>query len=316
MPKALLNLVGTGERTNPTCGDNTIYTVVCPEDHSHYKKGILTDCHDWGCPDCYKLHVKKEADAAYDYLAAIKREYYVQGVDLGLPVHLILSPDPAAVGNLDDLTPERYRELARTAIKHSERIGCVGTCIVTHNVVGSAKEIKAHRLEGAYIKHQLHFHVIAFMPNGFLMKSNDFHQLTIRKGERWIYKIIPLRVPKFGVVKNILRYELSHAAVPVYSRYSGHIVRYTGCCARNNVKVTVTILKEPVFCPVCCRQLHLTREGDDLGEYFKKVKVRRYAIKPDTIHRIAKKWGLPVGQARPSTITGWGVSCDSPPATI
>lgn len=306
MSKALLNLIGTGERTNPLCGDNTIFTVVCPEDESHYKKGILSDCHSWMCPDCYKLHVRKEADAAFEYLSNVKREYYVQGIDLGLPVHLILSPDPAAVGDLSQLTADRYRELEATARKHAERIGCIGGTIITHNVVGDSKTIRNHRLYGTPIKHQLHFHFIAFMPNGFLMKSNDFHQLTIRKGERWIYKTIPLRVPKFGVVKNILRYELSHAAVPVYSRYTGHIIRYIGCCSRNNVKVELSVVKEPVLCPVCGRQLHLDREGDDLGEYFRKVKYRRFLIKPDTVRRIAEKYHLTVGQARPETITGWG----------
>lgn len=279
-----------------------MYTIICPGDQDHYKQGILIDCHSWLCPECYKLHYKKEADAAYEYLEEVKRAYYMQGVDLGLPIHLILSPDPAAVGPLDELTADRYRELSHTALVHLRRIGVVGGVIVTHSVTGTSKAINAHRTHQSPIKHQLHFHIVGWMPSGHRIKSDAFYRATRAHGEAWIYKVIPLRVQQFTTVRRILRYELSHASIPVYDRYKGHVVRYFGVASRNNVKVTVTKVQEPVSCPVCGRQLHITREDVDLGEYLRKVKERRFEVAKSAFDRNVLKYRLLIGPAHPEQL--------------
>lgn len=219
------------------------------------------------------------------------------GFELGIPVHLILSPPRSLYGSFGDLTA--LNKVKAQARKLAESIGIVGGCMVIHNKRGTNKQLAAYRdhyLTDQDLPDSWHFHIVGFLPQGHKIKSNVVQEKT-----GWVYKRIDFRVAKFKTVFNIVNYELKHAA---YNEKT-HILTWFGVCAYNNVKSEKTIIKHTATCKVCGHEIHRYRDGIDIGEKIIRQEHTEYWLDLTLVNRLTARYTLPKVPRRYEIITDY-----------
>lgn len=295
-----LKVVASG-KAKALCGDvRTIYEA-CSRDEHHHKKAIRVSCNDRECPTCYGKIVAKEAGKAEDHLRKIHDEYLKDGYDLGVPVHLVLSPPqgPADIARLND--PDFYHDRRAQAYLFAQQIGMVGGCLVYHHKRGSSKDFRLLRqgiIDLDDLKDGPHFHFVGFMPRGHMIKSSEFYQET-----GWIYKTIDFRIKKFKTVYSVVRYELSHA-----SYFEGrHMITWFGLCSYNNVRIDRKKITESVECKTCGAPIAYFDEGEYICDKIIKKEIRTYCIPLTIVNRLAAKYSLPECPARSETLLAYAI---------
>lgn len=293
---SVLNIVATGVK-KPLCGDVRSIYEACSRDETHYKKFLPMSCNDRGCPTCYGKIIAKEAHKATDHLRQLHDEHLKNGHDLGVPVHLVLSPPQDA--RFADLSS--FHDLRAQAYLFAQQIGMVGGCLVFHHKRGSSRDFKLLRkgiIDQDDLKTGPHFHIVGFMPRGHQVKSSDFYSET-----GWIYKTINFRVQKFATSYNVIRYELSHA-----SYFSGrHMITWFGLCSYNNVRIETKVITEDCTCKVCGATVAKYSDGLYLNDQFRKKTIRRYSIPLNIVNRLAAKYLLPETPARSETLLAYAI---------
>lgn len=280
-------MVGSGDPL-PLCGNVNSKYEVCSRDQAHYLKYTPLSCNRWLCSIDYKRLAKREAHKAEMRMRGVHDAYLKNGRDLGLPVHLILSPPKDQQEKFQD--SDHYQKMKSRALDLAKKIGIVGGCIVTHNKRGSNAQIKAFRQGFIDLPDSYHFHIIGFMPNGHSLKSNEVHQAT-----GWVYKRIDFRNAKFSTVYAIAKYELSHAA---YSENT-HILTWFGVCSYNAVKTEIKISYEQKTCKICGADIHRYWDGGQfIGEATIKTKNVVYTLHLTIVNRLTLRYNLPICPAR------------------
>lgn len=276
-------MVGTGEPL-PSCGSLTSKYEACSRDHQHYQHWVPLSCNRWPCPVDFKRLARREARKAENRMRGVHDAYLKAGRDLGIPVHLILSPPPEDLGRFQDT--DAYQKIKAQSRAICEKIGIVGGCMVTHNKRGSTKQMKLFQAGLLDLPDSYHFHIIGFLPNGHQLKSNELHKAT-----GWIYKRIDFRTANFDTVYRIAKYELGHAA---YSDAT-HIITWFGVCSYNAVRSVTKTTSEVKTCKVCGADIHRYWDGgEDIGESTKKRKTVAYTLELTIVNRLTARYSLPI----------------------
>lgn len=286
-------MVGTGDSL-PSCGDMRSEYEACSSDTAHFLRYRPVSCNRWPCPIDYRRLAAREANKAEQRMRGIHDAHLKAGFELGIPVHLILSPPESTYGQFSDFNS--FSKLRAQARSLAESIGIVGGCMVVHNKRGTNKQIEAYRQGYIDLPDSWHFHIVGFLPQGHKLKSNEVHTKT-----GWIYKRIDFRVAKFKTVFNIVNYELKHAA---YNERV-HILTWFGVCSYNSVKSSKIISKSVVKCKVCGHEIHRYRDGIDIGEKIIRREVITYWLDLTLVNRLTKRYTLPKVPCRFEIITDY-----------
>lgn len=292
------------------CGDVRTKWEDCSAVEGDDLVPIKLGCTRMECPICHYRIAVREAYKAYDRLDGFRKQCSYHGLDVGEPVHMIISPPPEIYSHFG--YREGYSKINDQAIRLLQDVGVIGGSFVWHQVRGKPWQIKKYKAGELQLKVSWHGHAVGYMPSSWLIKSNDFYEST-----GWIYKNIPI-VTKGGA-RNVIAYELNHAAVyttdtvrtrlirrrhsavdellPEKARTS-HALRWFGALSYNQLKCVETRTKSVKLCRRCDADKHRYFEtrADDQGEAYQFKRTRQYTLSDSQFESVLRR--LAVGGQR------------------
>ncbi|HEY9758863.1 MAG TPA: hypothetical protein V6C97_27085, partial [Oculatellaceae cyanobacterium] len=165
-----------------------------------------------------------------------------------------------------------------------KEIGIIGGCTTLHRVRGKPYIIKQYKERKISLPDAWHWHTVGFMPDGHKIDSKAFYEAS-----GWVYKNIPI-VSKGGA-RNIIAYELNHAAGYPTSTGHSHLLRWWGSTSYNAMKLVQKRTSTVKQCTNCSADKHRYWEthDQDQGEA-RAVKVEReILLTSDQLARVASK---------------------------
>lgn len=247
-------------------------------DLAHVKLG----CNRIECPECHYRIAVREAYKAVARLRGLWHECRIYGLDLGRPAHVVTSPPPDEYHNFKNLN--LYSKINKRNQQYLKEIGIIGGCTTIHRVRGKPHAIKAYKAGKIELKDAWHWHTVGFMPEGHKIDSPAFYDAT-----GWIYKNIPI-ITKGGA-RNVIAYELNHAAAYQVTTGHSHLLRWWGATSYNNMRLIETKTKEIKECKACKADKHRYWEtyDDDQGEAFQVKVDRQIQLTPSQLARVASR---------------------------
>jgi len=285
------------EDPTPICGDVKTAFEDCCHTEGHDRTPIKLGCNTWGCNICHYKKAVREAYKANARLNGVWEECYKYGIDLYRPVHLLTSPPPEEYHRFYDR--KAYATVNTQNVKYLKEIGLIGGCTATHQVRGNTDAIRQYKAGTTALKDSWHFHSVGFMPDGHKIDSKAFYDAT-----GWIYKNIPI-ITKGGA-RNVIAYELNHAASYKTETGASHLLRWWGALSYNAVRVVEKQHKEIKLCHVCKADKHRYYDDyqTDQGEAYEITLERRVTLTPAQFSKVASVVPQPL-KPRPTTITAY-----------
>lgn len=250
------------------------------------------------CPTCHYRIAVREAYKAVARLRGLWEECRKYGLDLGRPVHMVTSPPPEEYHRFN--TAQLFSKVNNENLNHLKAIGVIGGCTVTHRVRGKPyiiRQYKAHEIE---LPEAWHFHTVGFMPDGHKIRSDAFYDAT-----GWIYKAIPIL--KKGGARNVIAYELNHAANYGTATGGSHLLRWWGASSYNSMKLIQSKAREIKPCKVCEADKHRYFEtyDADQGEAYQVKVTRQVRLTPEQLAKVAARMTNHELRPRPTEITAY-----------
>lgn len=264
------------------CGDCRTVFEDCYRVHGHDRTDIRLGCNSMDCPVCHYRIAVREAYKAVSRLRGLWTECRKYGLDLGRPVHMMTSPPPELYHYFS--TASMYSKINQMNLHHLKDIGVIGGCTVTHRVRGKPYLIRQYKAREIDLKDAWHFHTVGFMPDGHKVRSDAFYDAT-----GWVYKAIP--IIKKGGARNVIAYEVNHAANYGTSSGSSHLLRWWGASSYNAMKLIERRSKEIKACKVCECDKHRYFEDydNDQGEAYKVTVARQVTLTPAQLAKVASR---------------------------
>lgn len=272
---------GMGD-TELYCGDCRTVFEDCYRVQGHDLEHIKLGCNKMTCPVCHYRIAVRESYKAVARLRGLWEQCRIYGLDLGRPVHLVTSPPPEEYHNFSTL--QQYSKINNRNLKYLRDIGLIGGCTSLHRIRGKPHVIKQYKARKIDLKDAWHWHTVGFMPEGHKIDSPAFYDAT-----GWVYKNIPI-VTKGGA-RNIIAYELNHAAGYQTAAGHSHLLRWWGATSYNAMKITITKTMEIKHCQACDAEKHRYWESydQDQGEARICNTIRETHLSPAQLARVASK---------------------------
>lgn len=267
------------------CGDCRTVFEDCCRVQGHDLTRIKLGCNDLNCPVCHYRMAVREAYKANSRLMGFWNECYKYGFDLGNPCHVITSP-PASEYHCFD-TAEDYSKINQRNLHYLKDIGLIAGCTVPHMIRGNSHMIRRYKAHEIDLSPSWHWHTVGFMPYGHKIKSDAFYAAT-----GWVYKVIP--IVKEGGQKNVLAYELNHAARYGTAKSSSHLLRWWGATSYNAMRLIESRTRKILECKACGSEKHRYYESyqEDQGEAYRVLVDRKVQLTLEQLERIRVKLGL------------------------
>lgn len=249
------------------------------------------------CPVCHYRIAVREAYKAVSRLRGLWEECRKYGLDLGRPVHMMTSPPPELYHYF--ATAPMYAKINQMNLNHLKEIGVIGGCTVTHKVRGKPYVIRQYKARAVELPDAWHFHTVGFIPDGHKVRSDAFYAAT-----GWIYKNIPI-VTKGGA-RNVIAYELNHAANYGTATGSSHLLRWWGATSYNAMRLIETKRREIKPCKVCEADKHRYYEDyeNDQGEAYRTTVTRQVRLTPEQLAKVEARLSQE-RRPRPTEITAY-----------
>lgn len=301
----------------PQCGDVTTWAVRCEVAHGegHTNRAIPHDCHRLSCPVCFDAEVWRRAREAADRIQAVKKAYYLNGVDTDY-VEAIIYP-PKAKRDYYFGTVEGYEEMSSEILKINDDYGLIGglkfvhTTAVNRSEGASYKEYEKYRQgdKSARVRYNPHIQQIA-------LRRQDWNVSKEKMGKwralGWFVRVLyadgRYGERRWNSVARKISYELSHADQGITENGTRkQFTTWFGVLAYNNVVREDTEHKEAEKCK-CGGRCWLYYEDERRELAYTKTIEHTYHLKAGALERALRRYNLKPGPMRSETLAEFGIA--------